>query len=83
MGDVVNIKNYQVNRADCWQPVLTVDSNVASLQVYVNPQTREAEIVQSNNDGTSIRTVLCPSDRAALGAALLLGPPPTTRRSSA
>lgn len=82
MGDVVNIKDYQPV-ADSWQPVLTVDSNVASLQVYVNPRTREAEIVQSNNDGTAIRTVLCPSDRATLAAALLLAPPPVTRRSTA
>lgn len=68
MGKLIHLDE----RRDSWKEVLTLDSRSSSLQVYVNQQTGETELVQSNDDGEALRAVLTQEDAALLSAALAL-----------
>lgn len=52
MGEVIDIRAYR----DEWQEVFTTDGPNSTLQVYVNKRTGEAEVVQQDKDGDTIRT---------------------------
>ena len=53
-----------------WKEAFAVDGEASALQLYVNEYTGEAEIVQSNDDGEVMRTVLTPANAALLREAI-------------
>ena len=67
MGEVINLEDYKYP----WKEVLTLDSDASTLQVYFNEYTNQAEIVQMNDDGDTIRNVLNQEDAVLLSAALV------------
>lgn len=68
MGELIRLSDVRYP----WKELATIDGPNSTLYVYSNTQTGEAEIVQMNDDGESIRTVLAPEDVAVLQAALAL-----------
>lgn len=66
MGDLIRLKDYRYP----WREVITVDGNASTLQVYKNTQSGEVDVVQMNDDGETIRTVLTPADAELLHEAL-------------
>lgn len=58
MGEVIRLR-----RAPHWEEALSIDSHVSTLQLYVLKEGEgQAEIVQLNDDGESIRTTLSAQD---------------------
>lgn len=67
VGDVIRLEDYKYP----WHEVLSVDGPSSTLHVYVDDRTGDVEIVQMNDDGESIRTVLCSVDVDGLITALV------------
>lgn len=68
MGNVISIDEYR----SPWREVFSSDGETTSIQLYMNSRTGEVEIVQTNDDGESIRTVLTSLDASLLRSALTL-----------
>lgn len=69
MGELIVLDMYR----QPWRMVLKVDTPESTVQVYVNDSTGEVELVQHNDEGEAIRTVISRSDfdvlKAAIGSA--------------
>lgn len=68
MGEVIQLDAFRYP----WRELVTLDGSASTLQVYVNTQTGEVEIVQMNDEGELMRTVIASDDAALLAAALFL-----------
>jgi hypothetical protein len=54
-----------------WKEAFVADGEVSTLQVYVNTRTGQAEVVQTNDDGEAIRTLLSGADALYLAETLI------------
>lgn len=66
MGELIKLSDY----VNPWKEVLTIDGECSTLQIYVNQLTGEAEVVQMNDDGETIRTLLNKVDALLLAGTL-------------
>lgn len=64
MGEVINIRPSE------WDEAFAIDGPGATLQLYVSADTGEAEIVQMDDAGKAIRSILTEQDVERLQAAL-------------
>ena len=63
MGKLIYLDDY---RRPPYKEVLSVTRGLSHLQAFVNTATGELEVVQSNDEGEAITTVLTPDDLASL-----------------
>ena len=68
MGEVISMQDFR----NPWKEVLTIDNDGSTLQIYLNERTGEAEVVQMNDDGETIRTQLSETDAILLSAAIAM-----------
>ena len=66
MGELIRLSD----RIYPWKEVFKVETELTTLQVYMNTGTGELEVVQMNDEGEAIRTCLSTVDSVSLSMAV-------------